>query len=201
MLYGGTAVALYLGHRTSVDFDFFRAEPLDKDEIYAAFPAVADAALLQDSVDTLVASVSIADEAVKLSFFGGVDIGRVADPLQTADGVLLAASPLDLLGTKLKAILDRAQARDYQDIAALLRAGVSLASGVAAFRALFAGEPATVLRAIGYFADVPSVAAADRDILTSARDAVRALPAVGATPGSLAVPIGPCYAIVDPFGQ
>ncbi|MBK5960110.1 hypothetical protein CCR97_18140 [Rhodoplanes elegans] len=199
VLYGGTAVALYLGHRTSVDFDFFRAEPLDKDEIHRAFPRVADGAILQDRVDTLVASVPTPDGAVKLSFFGGLDIGRVAEPLQTADGVLLAASPLDLLATKLKAILDRAQARDYQDIAALLRAGGSLASGVAAFRALFAGEPATVLRAIGYFADVPAVSAADRDTLTAARDAVCELPAVTATPGRLAVPVGPCDAIVDPF--
>ena len=29
VLYGGTAVALHLGHRTSIDFDFFRSEPLD----------------------------------------------------------------------------------------------------------------------------------------------------------------------------
>jgi hypothetical protein len=33
VLYGGTAVALHLGHRISVDFDFFRTEPLDKKEI------------------------------------------------------------------------------------------------------------------------------------------------------------------------
>jgi hypothetical protein len=30
VLYGGTAVALYLGHRTSVDFDFFRSASLDE---------------------------------------------------------------------------------------------------------------------------------------------------------------------------
>jgi len=30
VLYGGTAVALHLGHRTSVDFDFFRSAPLDE---------------------------------------------------------------------------------------------------------------------------------------------------------------------------
>ena len=33
VLYGGTAVALHLGHRISVDFDFFRTEPLDKKDI------------------------------------------------------------------------------------------------------------------------------------------------------------------------
>ncbi len=29
VLYGGTALALHLGHRTSVDFDFFGNKPLD----------------------------------------------------------------------------------------------------------------------------------------------------------------------------
>jgi hypothetical protein len=30
VLYGGTAIALRLGHRSSVDFDFFTADPLKK---------------------------------------------------------------------------------------------------------------------------------------------------------------------------
>ena len=30
VLYGGTAIALHLGHRISVDFDFFRTEPLNR---------------------------------------------------------------------------------------------------------------------------------------------------------------------------
>ena len=29
VLYGGTAIALYLGHRESVDFDFFGNQPFD----------------------------------------------------------------------------------------------------------------------------------------------------------------------------
>jgi Nucleotidyl transferase AbiEii toxin, Type IV TA system len=37
VLYGGTAVALYLGHRISVDFDFFRTEPLGKKDIETSF--------------------------------------------------------------------------------------------------------------------------------------------------------------------
>ena len=35
VLYGGTALALRLAHRTSVDFDFFAAEPLDADKLSA----------------------------------------------------------------------------------------------------------------------------------------------------------------------
>jgi Nucleotidyl transferase AbiEii toxin, Type IV TA system len=37
VLYGGTAVALQLGHRISIDFDFFRTEPLEKRESRQAF--------------------------------------------------------------------------------------------------------------------------------------------------------------------
>ena len=129
----------------------------------------------------------------------GTSGGRIADPLKTSDGVLLVASPVDLLATKLKAILDRAEARDYGDIAALLRNGLSLSTGIAAFRALFRGEPATVLRAIGYFADVPTLPHADRVTLTTARDRVREIPDLTSRRGSLAVPTGPCAAVVDPF--
>src|SRR5262249_48174671 len=41
--YRGTAVALHLGHRTSVDFDFFRSAPLDKKQIETSFPFMLDA--------------------------------------------------------------------------------------------------------------------------------------------------------------
>ena len=35
VLYGGTALALWLAHRTSVDFVFFAAEALDADKLSA----------------------------------------------------------------------------------------------------------------------------------------------------------------------
>ncbi len=38
VLYGGTAVALHLGHRISVDFDFFSTEPLNKKDIETSIP-------------------------------------------------------------------------------------------------------------------------------------------------------------------
>jgi hypothetical protein len=37
VLYGGTAVALHLGHRVSIDFDFFKAQPLEKSRIEVRF--------------------------------------------------------------------------------------------------------------------------------------------------------------------
>src|SRR3546814_10587477 len=62
----------------------------------------------------------------------------------------------DLRAHKLKAIHDRAEAKDYEDIAAILTNGHSLERGLAAREALFGSSvPAMVtLKALTYFADV-----------------------------------------------
>jgi Nucleotidyl transferase AbiEii toxin, Type IV TA system len=187
VLYGGTAIALHLGHRESLDFDFFRYEPLDKDQVRDAFGFVPGAAILQDAPDTLVVVAEMPSGPVKVSFFGGIGFGRVNDPLQTRDGTLLVASLDDLMATKLKATLDRAEAKDYRDIAEMISAGVSLASGLSAFEQMFDGEPAQVLRAIGYFGDgdLKSLSSADREVLSNARDRVGELPGMQLRPGSL----------------
>ena len=52
VLYGGTAISLHLGHRRSVDFDFFPDRALAQDEIRAAFALSRRAATLQESRDT-----------------------------------------------------------------------------------------------------------------------------------------------------
>lgn len=48
VLYGGTAGALRLGHRGSVDFDFFCEKPLDREAIKAACPFVEQSTIIQD---------------------------------------------------------------------------------------------------------------------------------------------------------
>jgi hypothetical protein len=187
VLYGGTAIALHLGHRESLDFDFFRAEPLDKDRIRAAFGFVSGAAVLQDAPDTLVVLADMPSGSVKISFFGNIRFGRVNDPTLTRDGVLLVASLDDLMATKLKATLDRAEAKDYRDLAGMISAGVSLPAGLSAFKAMFGGEPSQVLRAIGYFedGDLNRLGPADQELLRSARDQLGPLPDVMIRHGSL----------------
>jgi hypothetical protein len=187
VLYGGTAVALHLGHRESLDFDFFRSEPLDKDQIPAAFGFIDGAAILQNAPNTLVVLAEMPSGSVKISFFGGIGFGRVNDPLQTSDGTLLVASLDDLMATKLEATLDRAEAKDYRDIAEMISAGVSLPAGVSAFRAMFKGEPSQVLRSIGYFedGDLDTLARTDRELLRNARDRIGQLPEVVVRHGSL----------------
>jgi hypothetical protein len=188
VLYGGTAVALHLGHRVSVDFDFFRSQPLDKQELDEAFAFTRTAQIIQEDENTLVVSAAMPSGPVKLSFFGGMTIGRVNEPLRTSDATLLVASREDLLATKLKAILDRAEAKDYRDISAMLSAGVSLERGLGAFAKMYGKDPALALRAIGFFkdGDLPSLPQRDQDVLRAARDRVSDISEVTLTHGSLA---------------
>jgi Nucleotidyl transferase AbiEii toxin, Type IV TA system len=188
VLYGGTAVALHLGHRVSVDFDFFRSAPLNKAELLAAFPFLKDAETLQEDVNTLVVKVTMPSGGVKVSFFGDITIGRINEPLLTTDSTLLVASREDLLGAKLKAILDRAEAKDYSDISALLANGVALEKGLGAFAAMFKKDPSLPLKAIGFFkdGDLPTLPKADQDRLKQARDKVAEVPKLQISNVSLA---------------
>lgn len=188
VLYGGTAVALHLGHRVSVDFDFFSSEPLDKHQVGAALDRLPKSDIVQEAKDTLVVRAAMPAGAVKLAFFGGLNFGRLAPPLLTADHVMLVASRQDLLATKLKAILDRAEAKDYRDIAALLASGESLPRSLAGFSKMFGRDPALPLRAIGFFedGDLAAVPEADRRVLRSARDAVSEIPEIALISGPLA---------------
>jgi hypothetical protein len=99
VLYGGTAIALRLGHRASVDFDFFSDQPLHRAELLKALPWLAQAQTLQDQLNTWTLLVSGAEHpaaTVKLSFFGEIGFGRVGEPQTTQDGVLQVASLRDL---------------------------------------------------------------------------------------------------------
>jgi len=136
VLYGGTAIALHLGHRQSVDFNFFSTESLDRAALRRSCTLLVGARTLQDEPDTLTVVVEDAGDPVKLSFFGGIDFGRVGEPVRTVGHVPIA-SPIDLLGTKLATVTQRIEARDYVDIATLLQSGLTINEGVAAMLALY----------------------------------------------------------------
>ena len=188
VLYGGTAVALYFGHRISVDFDFFKAEPFAKRGIETSFAFMRDAQTIQEDENTLVVITPMQSGPVKVSFFGGLGIGRINEPLRTEDATLLVASPEDLLATKLKTIMDRAEAKDYRDISVMLSKGVSLEKALGGFAKMYGKDPGLPLRAMGFFkdGDLPSLPKSDQDFLRSARDRVSEIPEIAVTPGSLA---------------
>jgi hypothetical protein len=126
-LYGETAIALRLGHRKSVDFDFFSDQSVEVDTLLAKAPFLKKAVTLDRKPNTVTVSMPMSSGEVKLSFFGGFSFGRVGDP-DRVPGKVALASALDLLATKLKAIHDRIEPRDYLDIEALLRSGLTLMS-------------------------------------------------------------------------
>lgn len=182
-LYGGTAIALRLGHRPSVDFDFFSEAPLDRGSIRSALPFVERSLVLQDEPDAwtmLVPAEGGERSQVKISFFGGIGFGRVGEPERTDDGVLVAASLGDLLATKVKVVLQRAESKDYRDIARMLTSGANLSHGLAAAVALFGDtfQPSESLRALVFFqdGDLASLGDSDKAILVNAAKAVRELP-------------------------
>jgi hypothetical protein len=154
VLYGGTGVALRLGHRASVDFDFFTSEPFMVQQLLEEIRFLQKARPLQAKNNTFTAVVEF-NGPVKLSFFGGLSLGRVGQPELTNDQVLWVASSLDLAATKAAVISQRAEQKDYLDMAALLGSGLGLEETLGAARALY-GErfnPMISLKALTYFAD------------------------------------------------
>lgn len=184
VLYGGTAIALRLGHRASVDFDFFCEAPLNRTEMRTALPFLDQATVVQDERNSMSVLVPYGDTEhthVKVSFFGAIGIGRVGEPDMTSDGMLEVASLDDLMALKLKVILQRAEAKDYRDIAAMVAAGVDLPKGLAAARELFGPnfQPSESLKALVYFndGDLGTLTKNEKAALVQAAGSVRDLPA------------------------
>jgi len=172
VLYGGTAVALRLGHRSSVDFDFFSDQSLEVDRLLATVPFLKRAITLDRKPDTLTVSMPMSSGEVKLSFFGGISFGRVGDP-EPMPGKVPLASTLDLLATKLRTIHDRIEPKDYLDIEALLRSGLTLNQGIAAAMSLFGQtlNPLDTAKTAGWFKEgglAQSLSSSTRAYLTDA---------------------------------
>lgn len=128
------------------------------------------------------------------SFFGTIGFGRVAPPEFTDDGVLQVAALDDLMATKVKVILQRIEAKDYRDIAAMVKAGVSLAKGLASAREMYGPnfQPSESLKAMVYFegGDLHTLAPEEKNILIDAVCAIRDLPQVAIGSRELALPAG-----------
>lgn len=154
VLYGGTALAVRLGHRQSVDFDFFSSDPFVPSELLKSLPFLAEAEVSQQSENTLNVTVQ-RNGNVKLQFLGGLNFGRVVNPDLTEDGVTLVASRYDIAATKMSAIWNRVEAKDYLDIYALLIDGVPMTEALAAAQAIYGAQfnPMISLRALSDFSD------------------------------------------------
>jgi len=172
-LYGGTALTLRLGHRTSLDFDFFSNAPFDPERLASMLPYLRGAERVQIAPDTLTCRVDRGG-AVLVSFFGGLGLGQVAERDAIQGMTLHVASLLDLAGTKMAVVQKRAEVKDYLDIDALMRHGVDLPAALAAGSVVYGRSfnPLITLKALSFFDDVPALSAEVRERLGEAVKAV-----------------------------
>jgi hypothetical protein len=175
-LYGGTAIALHLGHRQSIDFDFFGTRafaPLDLANSLALFEG---GTILQSEPNTLTMSIERGGP-VKVSFFGVPRLKKLLPPHIAADNGLRVASLLDLAGTKATVVQQRAEAKDYIDIDAILTDGqISLPEALSAAQLIYGPvfSPQSTLKALTYF-DEPQLSVLNHDIKQRLVEAVRSV--------------------------
>jgi hypothetical protein len=117
-LAGGTALALQIGHRDSIDFDFFIEGTIDTtllwekiQNVFTPFTCIKT----QEEKDTLSCIIT---EEIRLSFFG-YPYPLIAPAL--FDNNLKLASLRDIGAMKLSAITSRATLKDYIDIYFILK--------------------------------------------------------------------------------
>ncbi len=188
VLYGGTALALRLGHRQSEDFDFFSNKSFQPTSLRTSIPYLKHAEMTQFQENTLTAIVD-RNGPVKLSFFGSLGIKRVQDPDIVEENGVQIASMLDLFASKLKTIQVSAEQKDYRDIVGALNAGLTLAEGLSAAVAIYGREfnGALSLKALTFFedGDLPRLTPETRKKLLGAATSVnlKRLPLVSARPG------------------
>lgn len=154
-LYGGTALALHLGHRKSVDFDFFSRRAFESEELMRSVPYLEGAELIDASKNSLTCRVD-RDGVVKMQFLGGLSLGMIKPRQQSNGGGFWVASLLDVAGTKVKALPERSEAKDYIDIDALLKHGMDLPTMLGAANAIYGRRfnPLLSLKALTYFDDI-----------------------------------------------
>lgn len=154
-LYGGTAIALYLGHRHSVDFDFLGREKFDPDKLRNDIPFLRDTKVIQKTAHSLTCLVDRGD-TVQVSFFGIPEIKPIKPPLITKDIGLKVASLIDLAGMKAAVVQKQAEAKDYIDLDAMIQSGaIDLPTALAAGQQIYSQgfNPLITLKALSFFED------------------------------------------------
>src|SRR5215467_14996106 len=142
VLYGGTGLALQLGHRVSEDFDFFSSSGFDPDRLCSRLPFFRaldpsdSEAWVHCKRDNLEAFVDRGG-LIKVAFFGGLDtLNRVEDPRRASGSRVQVASLVDLAGMKMRVIQVRGSWKDYVDIHALVEHNIGIPTALAAARAI-----------------------------------------------------------------
>lgn len=112
-LVGGTALALQIGHRESIDIDFFGDIEIDVDETQSILEQLGEFVQIKKSKNIFITQIN----GIK------VDFVNYKYPLIDApiiEGVVRMASKKDIAAMKLNAILGRGSKKDFIDLYYLL---------------------------------------------------------------------------------
>jgi predicted nucleotidyltransferase component of viral defense system len=112
-LVGGTALALYEGHRLSVDIDMFGRSDIDPDKFTDILKEKGETIILSQSPKILIFSINgIKVDFVNYNF-------ELLEPLTIIEGIRLV-SKKDIAAMKLNAIAGRGSKKDFIDFFQLL---------------------------------------------------------------------------------
>lgn len=123
-LYGGTALALYLGHRRSQDFDFVHTDWQINLPYVHKHMAPFNEGVLRGGEGSVDVTIRGAKRIIMANFMeaGGSFVPFAErEPVIASNGVAVAHLD-DLMASKLRALMNRDEAKDYIDTAACIRA-------------------------------------------------------------------------------
>jgi len=148
---GGTAVALHLGHRRSLDLDWFTHGTIGDSMVLAS--EISRGALSLESTSAAPGTLHAVARGVKLSFFS-YEYPLLSPLVALEDYGCCMASLSDLAAMKLSAVAQRGSRRDFLDIYAIGKWHISLRDMLSLYVQKF-GTPDTahLLYGLSYFDD------------------------------------------------
>ena len=145
-LAGGTALAIQLHHRRSIDFDFFTDQSFNPSLLLAQLPP---SNVLQEAAGTLTVLL----DGVKVSFFSFpyplLSVLKKSEKISLADIT-------DIAAMKISAIAGRGSRKDFIDLFCIATMKYSLAECLTMFEKKFSAHTTDryhLLRSVTYFAD------------------------------------------------
>lgn len=145
-LAGGTALALQIGHRISVDLDFFGNVDFEPIDILDSIRDISEVSIINQSRAILILNTGgIKTDFVRYRY-------PLLNPIVEIEGIRLL-STLDIGAMKLAAITNRGRKRDFFDLFFLLQT-YTLSSLMDAYNAKYSdGSEFLVNKSLVYFED------------------------------------------------
>jgi hypothetical protein len=150
-LAGGTSLALQIGHRDSIDFDFFTQNSFSTPKLFEKILKIFaeyEIQKIQEEKDTLTV---LLDSKIKLSFFAYQY--KLIDQLIDADNFYLA-SINDIGCMKFSAIIGRSTLKDYVDLYFILQEIKLITLLKLAIRKFHNIDENLILKSLVYFDDL-----------------------------------------------